>query len=271
MRAIFSVIVWAAALTLAGPAAFSQVSRPSYLGIGVREVTPERAATLNLKELRGAEVAHVDENSPASKAALKQGDVVLEYNGMPVEGVEQFIRMVRETPPGRNVKLVIWRNGATQTVEVTLGERQTAAFPPGVPSNPEIFPGFPNLPNTPIEVPRFQFTWPNSMLGIEGESLGQERQLADYFGVKDGVLIKQVMRNTPAERAGLKAGDVITKVDGQSVASTRDITQQLRSAANRAVTLTVVREKREMPLTVTLNQSNNGRNNAPPEPPGQRF
>ena len=95
------------------------------------------------------------------------------------------------------------------------------------------------------------------MLGIEGESLGAARQLAEFFGVRDGVLVRQVLRNTPAEKAGLKAGDVITKVGGANVGSTREITSQLRSAArtNRTVTLTLVREKHEMTLTVTLDQA----------------
>ena len=91
-----------------------------------------------------------------------------------------------------------------------------------------------------------------------GTGNGELGQLADWLvGVRDGVLVRQVLRNTPAEKAGLKAGDVITKVGGANVGSTREITSQLRSAArtNRAVTLTLVREKHEMTLTVTLDQA----------------
>jgi serine protease Do len=262
-----------AALGLAVPA-FSQATRArtfavqnagsSYLGIGLLEITPDRAKTLNLKEVRGAEVTHIDDNGPAAKAGIKQGDVILGYNGTPVEGVEQLIRMVHETPPGRTIKLAIWRGGANQDLSVTVGERQgnmPQLTPPTAP-----LPEFGNMP--PIEIPRFQWAWQSSMLGIEGESLGQERQFADYFGVRDGVLVKEVARNSPAEKAGLKAGDVITKVNGAEVASTRDITGQLRSnRGNRTATLTVVRDKHEMPLTVTFDQSGANPN---PEPP-QRF
>jgi serine protease Do len=229
----------------------------------VVEVTPELAKTLNLKEVRGAEVSLVDENGPASKAGIKEGDVVLEYNGSPVEGVEQFVRMVRETPVGRSVKVAVWRNGAMQSFAVTVGERQGTVLqtPGGTVHIPEI---------PPIEIPRFQMSWQSSMLGIEGESLGAERQLAEFFGVKDGVLVRQVLRNTPAERAGLKAGDVITKVDGTSVGSTRDISAQLRNArSNRSVTLTVVREKKELQLTATLDQI--GGVLSGPTPPAERF
>jgi serine protease Do len=90
-------------------------------------------------------------------------------------------------------------------------------------------------------------------IGIFGESLGQQEQLAEFFGVKDGVLVRSVTRNSAAEKAGLKAGDVIVKVDDTHVNSTSDISSALRSARTRkSVTLTVVRNKKEMPLTVTI-------------------
>ena len=236
-----------------------QAAGTSYLGIGVVDVTLDMARTLNLKEVRGAEVSRLEENSPAAKAGVREGDVVLEYNGNPVEGGAQFARMVRETPVGRTVKLTVWRNGSAQSLMVTVGERQGTVLntPGGTIRIPEM---------PPIEIPRLEMSWQNSMLGIEGESLGAARQLAEFFGVRDGVLVRQVLRNTPAEKAGLKAGDVITRVDGANVGSTREITAQLRSAArtNRTVMLTVVREKREMPITVTLDQAAN------PAAPGDR-
>ena len=271
MRSRIYLAALLAALTMAVSPAFSQVTRSrtyavqaaggtSYLGIGVVEVTPDMARTLNLKEVRGAEVSRLEENGPAAKAGVREGDVVLEYSGSPVEGTEQFARMVRETPIGRTVKLTVWRNGAAQNLMVTVGERQGTVLstPGGTVRIPEI---------PPVEIPRFEWSWQNSILGIEGESLGAARQLAEFFGVRDGVLVRQVLRNTAAEKAGLKAGDVITRVDGANVGSTRDITAQLRSAArtNRTVTLTVVREKREMPITVTLDQAAN------PSAPSERF
>jgi serine protease Do len=282
MRTQSYLAVLIVAVGLAAPSAFSQGPRArpvaiqgpgmSYLGIGVVDISADRAKALNLKEVRGAEVTHVDDNGPAAKVGIKTGDVVLEYNGTPVEGVEQLVRMVRETPAGRSVKLVIWRNGASQTLTATVGERQgpVVESPGGVVQIPQL-PDLPTIPN--IEIPRFQWAWQNAMLGIEGESLEPERQLADFFGVKDGVLVKQVMRNTPAEKAGLKAGDVITKVNGTAVSSTRDITAQLRSSARsgRTVTLTIVRDKHEMPLTINLDQTGSNPNPNPAEPPAERF
>jgi S1-C subfamily serine protease len=95
-RIYFASLV--AVIGLTGPSAFSQTPPASYLGIGVMEVNPDRAKALNLQEVRGAEVVRVDPNGPAAKA-IKEGDVVLEYNGTPVQGVNQFIRKRRFLVP----------------------------------------------------------------------------------------------------------------------------------------------------------------------------
>lgn len=258
--AILGLIV----ITAAAPGVIAQNSRrvivqrsgTSYLGLGAVEVTPERAKTLNLKEERGVEVAHVQEDSPAAKAGVKEGDVVLEYNGEKVEGVDQFIRQVHETPPGRDVKMSVWRNGKTENLTITVGSRRGTVIE--TPSGPVTIPPIPPIPPMPpIDIPRFEMSYQSPLIGIEGESLAPEGQLADFFGVKDGVLVKSVVRNSAAEKAGLKAGDVIVKVDDSKVTSPREITSVLRSNRNKnSFTLTVVRNKKEMPVTVTLPDRN---------------
>jgi serine protease Do len=259
MKTGILTLVCVCAMSLAAPSAFAQrrtvvigQDPTSYLGVGVRDITPDRAKALNLKDERGAEVAHLDEDGPAAKAGIKEGDVVLEYNGQAIEGTQQLIRLVRETPVGRQVKLVIWRNNATQTVTATLGERKgtTLDLPDG--RTLEI-PPIPTPPMPQIEIPRFQMSWQNPVLGIEGEALSEQTQFADFFGVKDGVLVKGVVANSAAEKAGIKAGDVITKVDDRAVSTTRDITAKLREDRNkRTYTLTVVRNRKEMPITVMI-------------------
>jgi serine protease Do len=253
-----------AAASLVSPAAFAQRSRDvqsyfvttggSYLGIGAMDVTPERAKALNLKEERGVEVSSVDADGPASKAGMKDGDVVLEYNGQAVQGRAQFQRLVQETPVGRQVKVVVWRNSATQTLTVTVGERKNGPMIIGPDSgwnfNTPPFPNMPEMPN--IEIPRFSMAQ-NPMLGIMGESLGPEEQLAEFFGVQEGVLVRSVRKGSAAEKAGIKAGDVITKVEDTKVTSSAEITRTLRSLrSKKSVTVTVVRNKKEMPLTVTM-------------------
>jgi serine protease Do len=226
----------------------------TYLGIGVQEVDAERAKALKLKDVRGAEVTSVREDSPAAKAGLKDGDVVLEWNGQPVDSGAQLARLVKETPAGRQVKLGVWRNGAMQTVTATMEAAKGISVGSGEYSFviPEMrLPEMAPMPN--IEIPRFQMLYQSPMLGIYGESMSQQEQLADFFGVKEGVLVKSVNKNSAAEKAGLKAGDVIVKVEETKVNSTGDITSALRAArAKKTVTVTVVRNKKEMPLTVTI-------------------
>jgi serine protease Do len=223
-----------------------------YLGIGGLDISPERAKALNLKEERGVEVSSLAEDGPAAKAGVKQGDVVLEFNGQPVQGTAQFQRLVRETPVGRQVKITVWRGGAAQTLTATVGEnRQTTMIAPGDGSWNFSMPEIPAMPN--IEIPHFNMSSQNPMLGIVGESLGQEDQLADFFGVQEGVLVRSVKKGSAAEKAGIKAGDVITKVDDSKVTSSSEITRVLRGLkSKRTFGVTVMRNKKEMPLTVTL-------------------
>ena len=228
-----------------------QVGGSSYLGIGVADITTERAKALNLKEERGAEVTNVAADSPAAKAGIKEADVVLDYDGTAVHGIEQLTRLVRETPVGRQVKISVWRNGAAQTLTATIEARKgTVISSDGFPI---AIPPFPSMPQ--IEIPRFQMTWQNPVLGIEGESLRSEEQLADFFGVKEGVLVKLVRKNSAAEKAGIKAGDVVVKVDDSAVSTSQEITRALRAlGSKKTFTVTVVRNKKEMPLTVTMEE-----------------
>ncbi|MDE3167919.1 MAG: PDZ domain-containing protein, partial [Acidobacteriota bacterium] len=190
-------------------------------------------------------------------------DVVLEFNGTPVEGTVQFQRLVGETPSGRQVKLTVWRNGAPLTLNVTLGERKSSAIaaipvPPG-----DLRSWTFEMPNMPdmrqfrmpeMNIPPFEAFSPNPVLGIYGEPMGEAEQLAQYFGVADGVLVRSVVKGSSAEKAGLKAGDVITRIDDTHVSNSADITRALRALRGRksAFTVTVVRNHKEMPLPVTL-------------------
>jgi serine protease Do len=214
----------------------------TYLGVNLAEIDANRAKELKLKEDYGVEITRVEENSPAEKAAVKPGDVVLEYNGQRVEGMEQFGRMVRETPPGREVKLTISRNGATQTLMAVLGSRKyrfSGNFPPGF-EVPEF-----HMP----DIPQIFTTLRSPMLGVEAESLGS--QLAGYFGVKEGVLVRSVLDNTPAQKAGIKAGDVITKVDGMAVTTPSELSNAVRTANNakKAYTIDLVRDRKSMTVS----------------------
>jgi serine protease Do len=253
------------AAAVSAPGAFAQArartivtSNGPYLGIGVKDVDADTAKKLNLKEVRGVEITNVEENSPAAKAGVKDGDIVLEYNGQPIEGGAQLSRMVRETPVGHTARIGVWRNGAIQNLTATIEEKKGSMVITGnggfVMPDMRQFEELKNMRMPEIEIPSFSMSYQNPMLGIMGETLSNQEQFADFFGVKDGVLVKSVTRNSAAEKAGIRAGDVIVKVDDQSVSTTQNISKALREAAKgkKSVTVTVVRQKKEMPLSVTI-------------------
>lgn len=223
-----------------------------HLGVGAADIDADRAKTLRLSDEHGVEVKIVEENSPAAKAGIKVGDIVLEYNGQRVEGMQQFQRMVAETPAGHNATLLVSRNGATETLKATLEPR----------TNREAFnfnwtgemPPMPPIPPINIRIPdmpRGLLSWQSSALGIESESLNP--QLAEFFGVKEGVLVRSVLKNSAGEKAGLKAGDVIVKVDGNKVTSPREISSLMRSSSSRkSMPLAVVRNRKEISVDVKL-------------------
>ena len=232
----------------------------AYLGIGVRDVDSEVAKKLNLKDVRGVEITQVEENSPAAKAGIKDGDVVLEYNGQAVEGGEQLSRLVRETPIGRAVKIGVWRAGSMQTVSATIEASKGPMIianggAPFAITTPEI-----HIPDVrAFRMPELEQNFPGMIamagtrLGVMTESLSHQEQFAEFLGVKEGALVKQVTKNSAAEKAGIKAGDVIVKVEDTSISAAGDITRALREArGKKTVTVTVVRSKKEMPITVTL-------------------
>jgi len=273
MKPILSIATICLAAGLIAPAASAQTAPPAaahriqivtpaetpYLGINAVDITSDRAKALKLKEERGVEITSVDPESAAAKASLKEGDVVLEYNGQHVEGWEQLRRLVSETPIHREVKIGIWRNGAAQTLTATVGARMRAANTLVIPGGGN-FPFKIEAPMTPmppsIEIPQFRTFAQNRTIGIFGESLGQEEQLAEYFGVKSGILIRSVVQGSAAEKAGIKAGDVLTKIEDTVVSSPSEISSALRAAGSkRTYTVTVVRNKKEMTLTVTLDSA----------------
>lgn len=221
----------------------------TYIGVGFQEIDAERAKALKLPEERGVEVTIVKEGSPAEKAGLAKGDVILEYNGQRVEGSDSFLRFVKETPPGRVVKLGIYRGGQTRVIAVTTISRKEAgeaeSWKVEIPEMPRIF--IPDMPQPTM-------SWNNRTLGVQAEGIGGE--FAEFFGAKHGVLIRGVHRNTPAERAGLKVGDLIIKCDDVPVTSVRQMSARFREDGDkRSYTLTIMRNRTEMQIPVVLDAS----------------
>lgn len=227
-------------------ARLTQITQQGYLGVGSADLTDERAKALNLKDSsQGVEITKIGENSPAAKAGIREHDVILEVNGKAVENNLLFRTLIGATPPGTKVNLTVWRNGARQTLTATLDERHDLQLGPAIQLAP--MPPMPPLP--PLGVSGFPgFPSDSPIVGFWGEELGP--QLAEYFGVKQGVLVQSVNPNTPASRAGLKAGDVVTKVNGTPVTSPREISFLVRD--RKSISFTVVRYKKEMSLNIEL-------------------
>jgi serine protease Do len=209
----------------------------SYLGIGIQEITGDRAKALGLKEEGGVEITRVSPDSPAERAGLKAGDVLLTYNGTKIDGIEQLSRLVRETPVGRDVKIELWRNGSAQTVTARIGQHPLPGLPEGFNWR---------MP----DIPRMIQGMRSPLLGIEAESI--DGQLAQYFGVSDGVLVRSVMKGSLAEKAGIKAGDVITRVDDARVTSAADISNRLRTARGKTVSIALMRDHKETSVNIEV-------------------
>lgn len=220
------------------------------LGVRLSDVTAEKMKDLKLSGQDGAVVTEVEEDSPASKAGLKVNDVILEFDGERVRSMAQLRRMIQETPPGRAVAVKISRAGAAQTLNVKL----EAAFPGG---NMRWF-EVPRVNVPQIHLPEMNFDFFNGgpRLGISADDLTQ--QLAENLGVTQGsgVLVMEVNPGSPAEKAGIKAGDCIVKVGGEKVESVSDLHRALgRSSGSEEkheVTVTIVRDHHEQTVTVQL-------------------
>jgi len=231
----------------------------SWLGVETQEVTAEKTKELKLSAERGVVIGKVLEESPAAKAGLKDGDVVTEINGERVEGTVQFRRMIRETPAGRTLQLTVWRDGRSQKVSATLGKmqenrkRRMNAMPQvfnfRTPEMPEVAP-MPDMPS--IEWDNGNLLLNRPRLGIDAEDISG--QLGSYFGAPEGegVLVRDVNSGSAAEKAGLKAGDVITSLNGERIHGLAELRSKLSASEGKTAKLGVLRNKSALTLDVEI-------------------
>ncbi|HET9698291.1 MAG TPA: PDZ domain-containing protein [Terriglobales bacterium] len=219
----------------------------SYLGIEPRDVTPERQSALKLNSDKGVEVMMVDADAPAGKAGLKEHDVILSYNGKQIDDVNQLRSLIRETKPGTKVNLGISRDGKQMNMTAEMTARKNS-WDTGVIHIPKI--EIPPMPE--IDVPSFAMLQYSRRNGLMVENL--TRQLGDFFGAKEGkgVLVRSVEKNSPAEAAGFKAGDVIIRVGTEPVENMSDWNQLIRSQQAGKIPVTVIRERHESTFTLTM-------------------
>lgn len=233
----------------------------SWLGVETQEVSADFAKEHKLPAERGVVLGKVISDSPAAKAGLKENDVITEVNGQRVEGTAQFRRIIREIPAGRTVQLAILRDGRSQNISVTLGKSEQARRVFTAPAAPGTFAfRVPDMPEV-MEFP--QMEWGRGLLlegrprlGIDAEDLSGG--LGNFFGAPDGegILVRDVNSGSPAEKAGLKAGDVITAIDGARIRTTGELREKLaaKKGADKGVSveLSVTRNKSAISITVQL-------------------
>ena len=239
-----------------------------YLGVLVGDIDNDSASKLKLKDVRGAVVTLIDHDAPAAQVGLRVNDVLLEVNGQAVESAEAFGRMMREIPPGRKITLVVSRDGSTQTMTVQLVDRKKL--------DTDIW----NKLNSGSDI-----SSPATGLGILGTGAGGDAplpggfhvpfignsslkvgalvepltaQMADYLGVGNGLMVKQVARKSQAAVAGMKAFDVILKVGTDNIATVSDWDRAMRANQGKTVAVTILRDKKQQTVTLLVDTKKKG-------------
>lgn len=251
------------------------LSGGSFLGVYAEDLNKDNAARYGMREVRGVGITQVVKDSPAEKAGLRKDDVILRFEGDSVTSVRKLNRLVSEVAPDQTVKLGISRGGGEQEVAVTIGKRNESMnamehfnFKGMDKEGLDKLQGLDRLQDLEKMMPPGAnvWKWEGTGPGKDGMvfAFGNHRrigistmqltgQLADYFGIGDGkgVLVTSVADDSPAAKAGLKAGDVITAIDGEKVEGAGDLAQGINKKKDGEVTLTVVRNKNQRTITVT--------------------
>jgi serine protease Do len=226
------------------------------IGVTVRDARADEAQKAKLSPPEGAVVTGLRPGGPGEKAGIVAGDIIVDFDGERVRSARQLSRLVRESAAGRLVKSIVVRDGGRRTLELT-------------PVEAEPFPSLPDLSRAQERLrdlgQRFEFdfndrdgrAWggwafgPSGRLGARLQPVSD--QLAAYFGVSRGVLVSSVDTDSPAARAGLKAGDVITAVNSRSVDEISDVLDELRRVERGgSATIAVTRDKKELKLTAQI-------------------
>lgn len=237
----------------------------SYLGVQTVDVTKQNYARFGLSDVRGVAVDSVIKDSPAEKAGIQNGDVIVRFDGETISSVKKLTRLIGEVSPDHKAKITVLRNGNERDVEVTLAKREmnfdASVFGGGNFPQIEIAPTSPRgmrIPNAPIApFPQVgengTFVWRGAasrQIGVSTSKLS--KQLADYFGVSggNGLLVRDVRADSPAAKAGIKAGDVIVEIDGKQMSEGSDLIEAVNEKKEGTVSVTIIRDKSRQTLTV---------------------
>jgi serine protease Do len=219
----------------------------SWIGLGIVNVTPERAQALGLEARYGVEVAQVAPNGPAQQAGIERGDIITQFGTERVRGAEHIARLVRETPPERAVSIECWRGDQKLNIEVVIQRRD------GMTSAERDKRLKPQTRGSGFDVSRPVAVVHNSSLGVEIEPL--RGQFAQFFGVESGVLVRLVDADSPAAQVGIASGDVIIAVGAGAIRYPKDMRREMQSA-DSPIKLVIVRNRRQRTVTLPASKSN---------------
>jgi serine protease Do len=252
--------------------AWSFDSDGGYLGVQTEDVNRENLSKYSLRDVKGVGVESVAEGSPAQKAGLQKGDVIFRVNGEEITSTRKLSRLINEISPDHQARLTVLRGGSEREITVTVGKRPGIKFGDGL--NFELFgpqgrfeipmpqmPDMPNLdrlPRVDLMVPPgapdapmapFAFGGTRRQIGVGLTPL--TKQLADHYGVEGGALVNNVRENSPAAKAGIKAGDIIVEADGKAIKGDLDLVRTMTEKREGSINLTVVRDRSRQNIQVT--------------------
>jgi serine protease Do len=246
------------------------VAQRGRIGVSIRDLDEADVKREKLESASGVVIDEVRSDSPAARAGLKAADIVVEFDGEKVRSARQFARLVEETAEGKSLRLGVIRDGQRLNVDVTPDydrSRGEWVWPEKWPETLARVDDFHvELPRIPaVDVPGFEVhtLMRAGRLGVRVETLTP--QLADYFGAKGGVLVTTVDQDSAAAKAGLKAGDVITGVNGRSVDDSADLLRELRRADDEEVTVDIVRDRKSQTVKAKIEPAPR------PRKPGRRV
>lgn len=237
-------------------AAATWAAEQAYLGVILQPLTIDLKEAMDVdRDLRGVLISDVIDESPADQYGLEDGDIIIEIGGEEVVSVKEAVSAIKSHSPGDEVKIVVLRDGDKKdVVAVTLGER-------GEEEEYEAF-DFESLPDLKHHIKKFpkelkEFHHKQGYLGVRVEDISSS-DLGDYFGVKkgEGVLVVEVLEDSPAEEAGLKAGDVITEFDGKEISSADQLVKYVRKTEpDDEVDITYMRKRQTKTVEVEIGEA----------------
>lgn len=231
---------------VAGQVGFNRFAMPddpdrAWLGVMIRDLSLKDSELKKFNRETGALITEIVEDSPADDAGLLADDVIIRFGERTIDDSEELRRAVRRSDPGDKVEITVDRKGERKTVTVKLERmKSSGTYSFTIPNVPEVVPG-------PFHM---EFFGHARFYGLEVQDLG--KQLAEYFEIpgKRGVLVTSVQRKSVAEKAGVKAGDVIVRVNGNTVTDTDDLADELSESEKGEIPLEIIR--RGKPVTVNL-------------------